>query len=192
MSHIYLFSEVKATGVFSGFDAIVNETVLTITKGHARLNGDLIPGGWSIDLKDNAPGWWSVIVGPETAAITQDLATPGLPLWLLYIEQDGHVAIGRDLRRRCIGAIWEANKPCGATLPLDEPLAFRRLQAATGEVDGNGTPYYTECVVTANLHYGQVIQPGTVLELEAARTTGGKIGLVIEGYDAGIRYCPGA
>lgn len=185
MAKINLFEEVGATGVFSGFDAIIAGSILNITQGHARLHGDLIPGGWHLDISNLSSGWWSIIAGPTEASITQDFNTQGLPLWALLVEDGGVVVTGRDLRRRCLGIIWEAGKPCTAALPVDAPLVFRRLQAATCEIDGAGVPYWTKCIVRANLHYGQVITSGTVLELEADRTTGGKIGCILEGLDTG-------
>lgn len=184
MANVDLFAETNATGVFDGFEASARGSTLTISAGHARLNGVLIPGGWSVNMADTPPGWWAVVVGPETAAITQDLAAPGLPLWLLLLEEDGRLVVGRDLRRRCLGVVWEAGCECVATLPLEEPLAMRRIQAATGEVDGWGTPYWSDCIVTANVTHGQTLQPGEVLEVTPARITAGKLGLVLEGYDA--------
>jgi hypothetical protein len=184
VADVDLFSEVKASGVFTGFEASARGSVLTVSPGHARLNGKLIPGGWAVDMAGNAPGWWAIIAGPDEALITQDLHAPGLPLWLLLLEENGRMVVGRDLRRRCLGIVWEAGSACAAPLPLDEPLSMRRIQAATGEVDGCGTPYWTDCVVTANVAHGQVLRPAELLEVTPHRTTAGQVGLVLEGYDA--------
>lgn len=185
MANIDIWSEVKATGVFSGFDASATGATLHVGPGHARLNGVLLPGGWNVDLSNNAPGWWVAVVSPGEVNITQDIGAPGLPLHLVYIGADGRLSVGRDLRRRCVGVIWEAGCNCIVSLPFTEPFAFRRLQAASGEVDGAGVPYWSECVVEASLPNGRVICPGEFFEVSPLRVTGGKIGMIMEGYDIG-------
>lgn len=187
MADVDLYAEVKAHGVMRGMEATADGSKLMVQAGLAYCHGQRIPGGYSVELKPDMPGWWALFAGPTEAKITRDLNSEGLPLWAFLVDDEGKVVVGRDMRRRVLSVQWDGavTGRCHAVLAAPPRFCVKRVQGATQEVDGAGTPYWSQCVVVANLNLGMVLEPLTWLWMESQRTRPAGLGVVIEGYELG-------